>query len=147
MKKDDAFSQRMRKAKRSAAKTAERVKHGLRAGTNINTYNKWLFIFETVLFVGVLDEFLEGKLLDLDLGLYVNVAILMLMTGTLFTFAFRFIERYTQKTISWLVRLNSNKILRLFVHLVIISLLFYLYAKVFFEVNLSLVLDIGVSAS
>ena len=71
----------------------------------------------------------------------------MLSIGILFAFALQFIEKVARGAIIWIVRLNSNKILRFIVHALILSALFWLYAKVFFGVQVDLIFDIGLNAS
>ncbi len=114
---------------------------------NINKYNRFLFIFETILFVGVIDEYFEGLIMSIDNGIYLNILLLMFSVGILFYVALQFIERVAKGAIIWVVRLNNNKLIRLIVHLVILSFLYYLYAKVFFDVTVGLSFNVGLSVS
>ena len=110
----------------------ERTKKALKDTLNINKYNKWLFIFETILLVGVLDEYLEGLLLGLNLNIYLHILITMVFVGVLFTLAFSVLEPWTRKIITWTIRINQNKILRVAIHIIILVVIYFLYAKVFF---------------
>jgi hypothetical protein len=101
---------------------------------NINRYNKYLFIFETVLLIGLLENYLSEIILELNINVYLNVLLIMLSIGFLFTLAFRFLEPLARDTIVWLVRFNENKILRIVAHALILICLFYLYTLAYFDV-------------
>ncbi|PLW80487.1 hypothetical protein C0585_02215 [Candidatus Woesearchaeota archaeon] len=133
--------------KKKLDKGLDNTKEFAKKYTNINTYNKKLFVFETILLVGVIDEFFEGLIMKLDYGIYLNIILLMLSIGILFYFALTFIEKVSKGAIVWLVRLNDNKILRFLVHAVILFILFCMYAKVFYGTNINLVFNIGLNAS
>lgn len=147
LRKKTTFRSRTKKFRKACGKRIYAVRCLCRRYSNINRYNRYLFIFETILLVGVIDEFLEGLIMQLDYGIFLNIALLMFSIGVLFYFALQFIERLGKGTIIWIVRLNKNKILRVAAHIVILALLFYLYAKVFYGTELGLVLDIGVTTS
>ena len=140
------FKQRLKKVKKNSVKNIESAKKGIKSGLNINRYNKYLFIFETILLVGVIDEFFETLIMGLNISTYLHIVLLMVSIGTLFYFALMFIERFSKGTIMWLVKLNQNKVLRFLVHVIILYILFYLYAKVFFGLNISLVFNVGLNA-
>ncbi len=146
MKKKPSLKQKLNKVKRKSIKTFESTEKGIKNGLNINRYNKFLFIFETILLIGVIDEFFETLIMGLELSIYSHILLLMLSIGTLFYFALMFIEKVAKGTITWLVRLNSNKILRFIVHVIILYIIFILYARVFFDTNISLVFNLGLSA-
>jgi hypothetical protein len=137
----------MGKLKRASSKKVIAAKEGVWHTLNINRYNKYLFILETILLVGVVDEFFEGLIMGLNVGLYLHVFLLMFSIGVLFVFALALIEKIGKGTIVWLVRLSNNKILRVVFHVLILCGLFYLYAKVFFGVEIGLVFNIGLNAS
>jgi hypothetical protein len=82
-----------------------------------------------------------------DAGFYINVLLLMLSIGVLFTFALGFIEKVAKGAITWIVRLNDNKILRIAVHIIILAVLFYLYSKVYFGVEVGLDFSIKITAN
>jgi hypothetical protein len=128
-------------------KISDNIVKGTKDTLNINKYNKFLFIFETILLVGVIDEFFEGLIMTIDNGIYLNILLLMLSVGILFYIALQFIERVSKGAIIWVVRLNNNKIIRLFVHIVILSILYYLYAQVFYDTTIGLTFNIGLTAS
>jgi len=142
-----SFKQRMKRLRKKSSDGLYQTKEGIKKGLNINRYNKMLFIFETILLVGVIDEFLEIQILKLDFGLYVNIALLMVTLGILFYFAFHIVEKAAKSTIVWIVRLNNNKILRFLVHVIILSFLYYLYAKIFFSTTIGLTFNLGLNAS
>ncbi|MGM5488434.1 MAG: hypothetical protein ACQESG_05785 [Nanobdellota archaeon] len=81
----------------------------MKRALNINRYNKMFFIFETILLVGVVDEFFESLIMQIDYGIYLNI--ILLMISILFYLALQFIEK--EGAIIWIARLNNNKILRL----------------------------------
>lgn len=85
--------------------------------------------------------------MSIDNGIYLNILLLMFSVGILFYVALQFIERVAKGAIIWVVRLNNNKLIRLIVHLVILSFLYYLYAKVFFDVTVGLSFNVGLSVS
>jgi len=120
------------------AKTKKAVKNTL----NINKYNKLLLVFETVLLVGVIDEYLEGVILAQDMSIYLHVLTLMLLVGFIFTFAFSIIEPIIKKWVAWTIRFNRNKLIRVIIHVLILSILYYLYAQVFFGTTIQP--DIGI---
>jgi len=146
-KKKPTMKQKLRKVKNVSVKKLGVAKDGVKSALNINRYNKLLFILETILFVGVIDEYFESLIMGIDYGIYLNILLLMLSIGILFSLALRFIEPLTKGSIVWIVRLNNNKILRAAVHIVILCLLYYLYAKVFFDTTVSLSFNIGLNAS
>jgi len=150
-KNKETIHSRIKKAKKKAGKKISKAVTATKTETkkalNINRYNKYLFILETILFIGVLDEFLESLILKVDFGIVINTILLMASIGILFSWALLLIEPIMKGTIIWLVRLNNNKILRVIVHVIILSLLFCLYAKVFFGTNLSLSVDVGLNMS
>ena len=141
------FKQRMRKMKRSGAKTLEQTRQGVKDVTNINRYNRYLFILETILLVGVVDEYFESLITGLNISIYFHILLLMFSIGVLFVVALKVIEKIGKGTIVWLVRLSSNKILRLIAHIVILSLLFCLYGKVFFGTDISLSFNVALNAT
>jgi hypothetical protein len=147
MKRPPTLKQKVRKFQKASGKAVDATKKGVAKFTNINRYNKYLFIFETILFVGVIDEFFEGVITGFNLGIYLHILLLMFSIGILFTIALNVIESITKGTIVWLVRLSNNKILRVVVHLIIFAILFYLYGKVFFDTNISLSFNIGLNAT
>jgi hypothetical protein len=128
-------------------KISRNIVNNTKNNLNINKYNKFLFIFETILFVGVIDEFFEGLIMQIDNGIYLNILLLMFSIGILFYIALQFIERVAKGAIIWVVRLNNNKLIRLFVHIIILSFLYYLYAQVFFDTTIALNFNIGLTAS
>lgn len=132
--------------KKKTVKTIDATKNGIKKVSNINRYNRKLFILETILFIGVLDEYMESLILKVDAGFYINVILLMASIGILFTFALKFIEKVAKGAITWIVRLNDNKILRVAVHILILGILFYLYSKVYFDVELGLDFSINITA-
>jgi len=125
----------------------ERTKKAVKNTLNINKYNKWLFIFETILLIGVLDEYLEGFILGLEIDIYWHILLLMILIGTLFTFAFSVIEPWTKKIITWTIRINQNKVLRTLMHIIILGFIYFLYAKVFFATNIGITFDVGLNIS
>ena len=137
----------MPRKKKTFKKKLESVQKSVKDGLNINKYNKWLFIFETVLLVGVLDEFLEGVILDLPISFYWHVALVMLCIGIVFSAAFIFIEKYAKKIVIGIIRFSNNKLVRIILHLAIIAIIFYLYARVFFGTKVALDIAIGVTAT
>ena len=145
-KKGETLKKRLSNLKKRGSKRIESTKEGVKKGLNINRYNKNLFILETVLLIGALDEFFESLILKLDFGIYLNVLLVMLSVGVLFTLAFNFIEKYMKGIIIWMVRVSNNKIIRFAVHLIILGVLFYLYAQIFFNVKIGLVFNVGLSA-
>ena len=140
-----SMKQRMKKLKKASSERLDRTRTGVKRALNINRYNKMLFIFETILFVGVVDEFFESLIMQIDYGIYLNIILLMISIGILFYLALQFIEKVAKGAIIWIVRLNNNKILRFFVHALILFGLFWLYAKVFFGVHLHLIFNVGLS--
>lgn len=140
------MKQRVKKLKKKSAERFDHTRTGMKKALNINRYNKMLFIFETILFIGVVDEFFESLIMKIDYGMYLNIILLMLSIGVIFAFALKFIERVARGAIIWIVRLNNNKILRFFVHALILFGLFWLYAKVYFGVNVHLVFNVGLQA-
>lgn len=142
-----SMRQRMQRFKKVSTERLDQTRNGVKNALNINRYNKMLFIFETILLVGVIDEFFEGLIMMVDYGIYLNILLLMLSIGILFYIALQFIEKVAKGTIIWIVRLNNNKILRFFVHALILFGLFWLYAKVFFGVHLNLIFNVGLSAA
>lgn len=147
VKQKKTFKQHVKKIKKVSVQKIASIKKGVRDTTNINRYNKYLFIFETILLVGVIDEFLESLIMKLDYGIYLNIVLLMLSIGILFYFALQFIEKLGKGTIIWIVRLNKNKILRIATHVLILSVLFYFYAKVFYSTEIGIVFNFGLTAS
>ncbi len=146
-KKKPTMKQKLRKIKNASTKKMDAAKKGVKDTLNINRYNKWLFIFETILLVGVIDEYFETVIMGLNQSIYVHILLLMLSIGILFSLALRFIEPVAKGGIIWIVRLNNNKILRAVVHILILSVLYYLYARVFFDTSVSLSFNIGLNAS
>lgn len=124
----------------------KRVVKGAKRTLSINKYSKWLFVFETVLFVGVGDEYLESLITNLSVNFYLHVLLLMLSMGILFTLAFSVIEPWTKELIIWTIRLNESKAVKFVVHVIILGLLYWLYAKVFFGRTIDIDIDIGLSA-
>ncbi len=112
-----------------------------------NRCSKWVFVFETILFVGVLDEYLESLITNLSINFYLHVLLFMLSIGILFTLAFSVIEPWTKELIIWTVRLNENPAVKFIVHLLILGLLYWLYAKVFFGKTIDIDVNIGINAS
>ncbi len=135
--KKSELEKSVNKIKKETTKTIDTASDEVKKVTNINRYNKYLFVFETVLAVGVIDEFFEGVVTGLQLNFYLHVLILMLAVGLLFTAAFRFLEPLTKGTVVWLVRFNKNKFVRVLVHALILGSLFYFYSLVFFNTQLS----------
>jgi len=146
-KKKPTMKQKLKKMKNASSKKLGAAKDGVKSALNINRYNKYLFILETILLVGVLDEYFESLIMGIDYGIYINILLLMLSIGILFSLALRFIEPIAKGSITWVVRLNENKILRFIVHVVILCLLYYLYAQVFFDTTVSLSFNIGINAT
>ena len=124
---------------------AKRIVKGTKRTLITNKYSKWLFVFETVLFVGVVDEYLESLITNLSIDFYLHVLLLMLSIGVLFTLTFSVIEPWTKELIIWTIRLNESKAVKFAVHLIILGLLYWLYAKVFFGRTIAVDLNIGVS--
>jgi len=147
MKSKPSMKQRMKKLKKASSKKLEQTTKGVQSTLNINRYNKLLFIFETILLVGVVDEFFEGVVTGLSLNIYLHVLLLMLAVGILFTLAFSFLEPWTKKLIVWTVRINQNKILRFLMHVIILAVLYYFYAKVFFGTTIGINFSLGLSAN
>ncbi|MBT3720028.1 hypothetical protein HN789_02985 [archaeon] len=137
----------MKKFKKKVTKKIDETVNNTKKALNINKYNKWLFIFETFLFVGVLDEFIENLILSINLNILFHVILIMLSVGILFTAAFSIIEPLTKKILAWLVRINSNKIVRILMHIIILSVLYYLYAFVFFGAKLQLTFNVAINAT
>ena len=146
-KRKKTFKQKFRRFKKVSAKKLEDTHKGVKRTLNINRYNKYLFIFETILLVGVIDEYFESLIMQLDYGIFLNIILLMLSIGILFYFALQFIERLGKGTIIWIVRLNQNKILRIAAHILILAALFYFYAQVFYGTKIGIVFDFGLTAS
>ncbi|MCP3682874.1 MAG: hypothetical protein GY861_09310 [bacterium] len=127
-------------------RTKERIKDNVKKGVNINTYNKYLFIFETVLFVAVVEEFIEIKMLALDINLYLNILLVMLLVGTSFTGLIFVLEPFLKGTITKVVRFSNSKIVRVVLHSVILFVLFLLYAFVYFGEKITPAISIGLNA-
>ena len=144
-KKEQTVKQRLNRIKRVSSKKLQEGKAGVGRALNINRYNRYLFMLETILLVGVIDEYFESLIMKVNYGVYLNILLLMLSIGVLFSFALKLIEPIARGTISWLVRLNDNKILRAVVHIAILYFLFCLYARVYFGLTISLVFNIGLN--
>ena len=124
-------------------KTKEKIKDNLKKSVNINTYNKYLFLFETILFIGAIEEFVETKVLALDINMYLDILIIMVLVGTSFTGAVIILEPKLRNLITWIVRASSNRVIRVVVHSVILFGLFLLYAFVYFGAKLMPVFSFG----
>jgi hypothetical protein len=135
------------KLKKKSSEKIQNAKKNVSSKLNINKYNKWLFIFETILFVGVIDEYFEGLILSLNIDFYWHVLLLMISVGVLFTLLFRYIEPLTKKILVFLVRINTNKLVRIIMHIIILSILFYLYSQVFFGKTISIDFSFSVNAT
>ncbi len=111
----------------------EKIKAHIKKDVNINTYNKYLWVFETILLVGAVEEFIEGKVVALDIDFNLNVILVMLLVGTAFTLAVRFTEPLFKKSVTLLVRIRESKALRVALHASILFGLFLLYSWVYFD--------------
>ena len=127
-------------------KTKKKIVAEVKKDININTYNKYLFIFETVLLVGVIEEFIEGYVLGLDLQLFLHMFLVMVLVGTSFTGAIAFVEPLLKGSITWIVRFGKNKIVRVGVHAAILFGLFFLYGLVYFGTKVTPAVSIGLTA-
>jgi len=127
-------------------KTKQKIKDNLKKSVNINTYNKYLFLFETILFIGAIEEFIETKVLALETNFYISVILIMLLIGTAFTFAVVFLEPKVRNLITWIVRASTNRVIRVVVHSIILFGLFLLYAFVYFGAKLMPVFSFGLKA-
>jgi hypothetical protein len=94
--------------------------------------NRFLFIVETLLLVGVIEEFIESYVMRMDQSVYMTVLMLMLLIGVLFYFALGLIQGIAGGAILFIVSINKSRALRLIVHACIFACLFYLYLIVYF---------------
>jgi len=111
----------------------EKIKKEIKKDLNINTYNKYLWVFETVLLVGVVEEYIEGYVVDLNIPFVFNVILVMLLIGTAFTLLIRFTEPLFKGILVWMVRFRNEKQVRFILHAGILFGLFCLYAFVYFD--------------
>ena len=127
--------------------TRKKLKEEVKKDLNINTWNKYLFIFETILFIAVIEEFLEGKITNLEMQLFPHILLVMLLVGTSFTGAVRLVEPILKGSVTKIVRFSNNKIIRITVHVLILFGLFVLYGLVYFDTLIKPMLSIGLATS
>ncbi|MFH1590872.1 MAG: hypothetical protein ABIC95_03005 [archaeon] len=139
--------QRLRKLKKRSIEKLQQTKVAIKQSTNINRYNKYLFILETILLVGVVDEYVENLIIGWTLGVYLNTLLIMIAIAIMFSLALRIIEPLARGTVTWLVRLTSNKVVRVTMHVVILCIIFYLYGKVFFGVDVGIDFSVGLKGT
>lgn len=111
----------------------ERIVHEIKKDLNINTWNRYLFILEAILFVGAIEEYIEGWVTSLDMNFNLHVILIMLLIGTSFLFAVERLEPLVRRVFEYVVRFRSNKAFRFGIHATIMVFLFILYSLVYFN--------------
>ena len=67
------LKQSIKKVQKESVKKYDSAKKGIKDISNINRYTRYLFVLETILFVGVASEYFEQIIMDIDFGMYINI--------------------------------------------------------------------------